>query len=332
MMDWQQINEMIASSSHILLTSHENPDGDGLGSAVAMYHHLREKGKECRIINCSQLPEEYDFLNHDNIIEMYVAEEHDEWLRNCNLAIIFDVGAFKRLRGIKDAIDRYDIKTMNIDHHPHPDDHPFTINVVDTNAAATGVMVYDYLKEYREKPLTKNICEGIYTAVMTDTGSFRYSNTNAKCHEIAIESLNMGVETSKIYQRVYETKPQSSIRLLARVIDNVTFESGGELAWFSIDQNMLDASDASSKDVNGFTDFVRSIKGVEVAVMIFENGSDVCRINFRSKGKYTINDVAIHFGGGGHKFAAGAVIEGNKETIIPQVISETKASLERQAA
>ena len=116
MMDWQQINEMIASSSRILLTSHENPDGDGLGSAVAMYHHLREKGKECRIINCSQLPEEYDFLNHDSIIEMYAAEEHDEWLRNCDLAIIFDVGAFRRLRGIKDAIDRYDIKIIGTEY------------------------------------------------------------------------------------------------------------------------------------------------------------------------------------------------------------------------
>ncbi len=332
MIDWQHINEMIAASDQILLTSHENPDGDGLGSAVAMYHHLREEGKDCRIINCSQLPEEYDFLNHDSMIEMYTAAEHDEWLQDCDLAIIFDVGAFKRLRGIKDAIDKYDIKTMNIDHHPHPKDHPFTLNVVDTHAAATGAMVFDYLKEYREKPLTKKICAGIYTAVMTDTGSFRYSNTNAKCHEIAIECLNTGVETSKIYQRVYETKPQSSIRLLARVIDNVTFESGGKLAWFSIDQKMLAAADADSKDVNGFTDFIRTIKGVEVAVMVFENGNDVCRINFRSKGKYVINDVAKHFGGGGHKYAAGAVIAGNKETIIPQVISETKASLEKQAA
>jgi len=331
MIDWQQVNAMIAASDRIILTSHENPDGDGLGSEVAIYHHLREEGKDCRIINCSDLPDEYDFLNSDNIIEMYSIDKHDDWVKDCDLAIIFDVGAFNRIRDIKNAIDKYNIKTLNIDHHPHPEDHPFTLNVVDVQAAATGVMVYDYLKEYRQNPLTKKICEGIYTAVMTDTGNFRHSNTNAKCHEIAIECLKKGVETSKIYQRVYETKPQSSIRLLARVIDNVTFESGGELAWFLIDQKMLDAADATSKDVDGFTDFVRSIKGVEVAVMIFENGSDVCRINFRSKGKYVINDVAIHFGGGGHKFAAGAVIKGNKESIIPLVISKTKASLEKQA-
>ncbi len=330
-MEWQQINEMIIVSERILLTTHENPDGDGLGSASAMYYHLQEVGKECRIINCSDLPVEYDFLNQNIIFELYDVKEHDEWLEKCDLAIIFDVGDFKRVRGIKDAINRNEIKTINIDHHPHSDDHPFSLNVVDTNAAATGAIVFDYLKMARKKPMTKNMCEGLYTAIMTDTGSFRYSNTDAKCHEIAIECLKAGVETSRIYQRVYETKPQGGVRLLARVIDNITFDSGGELAWFWIDQKMLDAADASSKDVDGFTDFVRSIKGVEVAVMVFENGSDTCRLNFRSKGKYAINDVANHFGGGGHRFAAGAIVKGNKETIIPLVVTETKASLEEQS-
>ncbi len=330
-MEWQQINEMIIASERILLTTHENPDGDGLGSASAMYYHLQEVGKECRIINCSDLPVEYDFLNQNKIFELYDVKEHDEWLEKCDLAIIFDVGDFKRVRGIKDAINRNEIKTINIDHHPHSDDHPFSLNVVDTNAAATGAIVFDYLKMARKKPMTKNMCEGLYTAIMTDTGSFRYSNTDAKCHEIAIECLKAGVETSRIYQRVYETKPQGGVRLLARVIDNITFDSGGELAWFWIDQKMLDAADASSKDVDGFTDFVRSIKGVEVAVMVFENGSDTCRLNFRSKGKYAINDVAKYFGGGGHRFAAGAIVKGNKETIIPLVVTETKASLEEQS-
>ena len=330
-MEWQQINEMIIASERILLTTHENPDGDGLGSASAMYYHLQEVGKECRIINCSDLPVEYDFLNQNIIFELYDVKEHDEWLEKCDLAIIFDVGDFKRVRGIKDAINRNEIKTINIDHHPHSDDHPFSLNVVDTNAAATGAIVFDYLKMARKKPMTKNMCEGLYTAIMTDTGSFRYSNTDAKCHEIAIECLKAGVETSRIYQRVYETKPQGGVRLLARVIDNITFDSSGELAWFSIDQKMLEAANASSKDVDGFTDFVRSIKGVEVAVMVFENGTNSCRINFRSKGKYAINDVANHFGGGGHRFAAGAIVKGNKETIIPLVVTETKASLEEQS-
>ncbi|MCH7762132.1 MAG: bifunctional oligoribonuclease/PAP phosphatase NrnA [Candidatus Marinimicrobia bacterium] len=330
-MNWKNVNKIIGESKRILLTSHENPDGDGLGSASAMYYHLREEGIDCKIINCSDFPEEFDFLNTEEIFELYHSDKHDEWLRTCDLAIIFDVGDFKRLRKIKDVIEKYNINTMNIDHHPHPDDHPFTYNIVDVKAAATGAMIFEYFKQYRHKPLTKNICEGIYTAVMTDTGSFRYSNTDETCHEIAIVCLAAGVDTSKIYQNVYESKPQSSVRLLARVIDNVTFENDGIFAWFTIDKTMLDAAGATPADVDGFTDFVRTIKGVEVSAMVFENGNETCRINFRSKGKYTVNDVAKAMGGGGHKFAAGAIVHGNKETIIPQVVKAVKASLKRQS-
>ena len=152
-MEWQQINEMIIASERILLTTHENPDGDGLGSASTMYYHLQEEGKECRIINCSDLPVEYDFLNQNKIFELYDVKEHDKWLEKCDLAIIFDVGDFKRVRGIKDTINRNEIITINIDHHPHSEDHPFTLNVVDTNAAATGAIIFDYLKMARKKQL-----------------------------------------------------------------------------------------------------------------------------------------------------------------------------------
>jgi phosphoesterase RecJ-like protein len=330
-MDWKNINKIISASKRILLTTHENPDGDGLGSASAMYYHLREESIDCRIINYSVLPGEYNFLNKDQIFELYNSDKHNEWLRQCDLAIIFDVGDFKRLRKIKDSIEKYNIKTMNIDHHPHPDNHPFTYNIVDIKSAATGSMLFEYFKQYRSRPLTKNICEGIYTAVMTDTGSFRYSNTDKTCHEIAIACLTAGVDTSKIYQNVYESKPQSSVRLLGKIIDNLTFENDGIFAWFMIDKTMLDSAGATPADVDGFTDFVRTIKGVEVSVMIFENGSDTYRINFRSKGKYTVNDVAKSMGGGGHKFAAGAIVQGDKKTIIPQVVKAVKASLKKQS-
>ncbi|MFQ6676908.1 MAG: bifunctional oligoribonuclease/PAP phosphatase NrnA [Fidelibacterota bacterium] len=331
-MNWNKVNELISGATRILLTSHENPDGDGLGSSSALYYHLLEEGKECKIINYSDFPAEYYYLNKDQIFETYHSNKHDKWLKNCDLAIIFDVGDFNRLRKIKDIIEKFGIKTLNIDHHPHPTNHPFTINIVDTNAAATGSMIYEYFQQFRQRPITKKIGEGIYTAVMTDTGSFRYSNTNEACHEIAIACLAAGVDTSKIYQNVYESKPQSSVRLLARVIDNVRFENDGIFAWFTIDKSMLDSVGATSADVDGFTDFVRTIKGVEVSMMIFENGADTCRLNFRSKGTYAVNDVAIAMGGGGHKFAAGAIVRGKKETVIPQVVGAVKASLRRQSA
>ena len=203
MINWKHINNYIKEADTILLTMHENPDGDGLGSATAMYYYLKEIKKDCRILNVSLVPVEYDFLNKDDIIETYDPDVHNSWISTVDLAIIFDVGDYKRIRELKTQIKDNKIKTLNIDHHPHPKDHPFTYNVVDLNAASTGDMVYDYIKSVRDGNISKLMAKGIYTAVMTDTGCFRYSNTNTHCHDIAIECLEVGVNTTNIYQLIY---------------------------------------------------------------------------------------------------------------------------------
>ena len=187
-------------------------------------------------------------------------------------------------------------------------------------------MVYDYLKSINAE-LNKSMAEGIYTAVMTDTGSFRHSNTNEKCHQIAIESLNHGVDNTKIYQSIYENRSPEQINLLAKILKNLDYDLDGRLAWFIIDQKMLIESGAKNKDVDGFTDFVRTIKGVEVAIMFFEIEKNIFRVNFRSKGKYKINDIAKTLGGGGHAFASGAMLKSNLKDTINKVVSVTKNSL-----
>ena len=128
--EWNKVDEVISAAKKIFLTTHENPDGDGLGSEVALYHHLIEIGKEVKIINCSPTPEIYDFLNLDNCIETFKQASHLEWIKNADLAIVFDVGDFKRVREIKSLINEHDIPVMNIDHHPHPDNHGFSYNIV----------------------------------------------------------------------------------------------------------------------------------------------------------------------------------------------------------
>ena len=236
MIDWNQINNYISEAKTILLTMHENPDGDGLGSATAMYHYLKEIDKDCRIIQVSQLPYEFYYLNDGDIIETYDLDLHSKWIAEVDLVIIFDVGDFKRIRGIKDQIKQHNIATLNIDHHPHSEDHPFTYNVVDLQAASTGDMVYDYIKTVREGKITKPMAEGIYTAVMTDTGCFRYSNTDSHCHNIAIECIEVGVDTSGIYQRIYESSSQARVALLGRILRDIHYELDGEFAWFVIDR------------------------------------------------------------------------------------------------
>ena len=329
--DWHQVHNVIDAAQRIMLTTHENPDGDGLGSEVALFHHLREIGKDARIINYSSLPDEYSFLGGDDIFETFNKNKQLDWLKKVELVIIFDVGDFNRVRNIKDVIEQYKLKTMNLDHHPHPEDHPFTHNVVNTDAAATGCMVFDYLQIVRSEPLTKAICEGIYTAVMTDTGCFRYSNTDSKSHTIAMECLDKGVNTHEIYQLVYENSSKARVSLLGNILTTLNYELEGQLAWFIITQDMMRQASASSSDVDGFSDFVRTIKGVEVALMIYEQSYESCRINFRSKGKFRVSDIAKALGGGGHAFAAGSVIEGSLADLKEKVVKLTKQMIMKQA-
>ena len=331
MIDWNHINHYISEAETILLTMHENPDGDGLGSATAMYHYLKEVDKDCRIIQVSKLPLEYHYLNAGDIIETYDLDRHGKWIENVDLVIIFDVGDFKRIRAIKDQIEQHNIATLNIDHHPHPEDHPFTHSVVDLKAASTGDMVYDYIKTVRSGNITKAMAEGIYTAVMTDTGCFRYSNTNSHCHNIAIECIEVGVDTTSLYQRIYESSSHARVALLGKILRAIHYELDGVFAWFVIDQKMMDDAKATNADVEGFSDFVRTIRGVEVAMMVLENADGSCRLNFRSKGKYIINGVASELGGGGHKFAAGAIVNESIETLLLSAVGKTKSAIITQS-
>ena len=331
MIDWNHINHYISEAETILLTMHENPDGDGLGSATAMYHYLKEVDKECRIIQVSKLPLEYHYLNAGDIIETYDLDRHGKWIAKVDLVIIFDVGDFKRIREIKDQIEQHNIATLNIDHHPHPEDHPFTHSVVDLKAASTGDMVYDYIKTVRNGNITKAMAEGIYTAVMTDTGCFRYSNTNSHCHNIAIECIEVGVDTTSLYQRIYESSSHARVALLGKILRAIQYELDGVFAWFVIDQKMMDDAKATNADVEGFSDFVRTIRGVEVAMMVLENADGSCRLNFRSKGKYIINGVASELGGGGHKFAAGAIVNEPLETLLLSAVGKTRSAIITQS-
>ena len=263
--------------------------------------------------------------------DVYKRQRHGKWIEKVDLVIIFDVGDFKRIRAIKDQIEQHNIATLNIDHHPHPEDHPFTHSVVDLKAASTGDMVYDYIKTVRNGNITKAMAEGIYTAVMTDTGCFRYSNTNSHCHNIAIECIEVGVDTTSLYQRIYESSSHARVALLGKILRAIHYELDGVFAWFVIDQKMMDDAKATNADVEGFSDFVRTIRGVEVAMMVLENADGSCRLNFRSKGKYIINGVASELGGGGHKFAAGAIVNESIDTLLLSAVGKTRSAIIAQS-
>ena len=169
-------------------------------------------------------------------------------------------------------------------------------------------------------PWDIKISNALYAALMTDTGSFRYNNTTSSVHDMASELLSFGVKPYDIYVEFYEKRSLSQLRLFSYVLKNIKFEESNSICYCIINKNSFVQTDSKISDVDGFTEFLRTIDGVELSFLITEQEDGVYRVNFRSKGKFTVNDVATKFGGGGHKFAAGCKVSNSNVLDIEKKI------------
>lgn len=316
--NYSKIEQIISENEKIFISTHINPDGDSIGSAFAMYHYLKKLGKDCRIINHSEVPLVYSFLNEKEIFNE-ISDENIAFIKNADLGIILDIGDFYRLGEVANIIESTTVETINIDHHPLTENDFFTHNFINLDASSVGEILYSYFSSLGSDIIDKEMMLGIYSAVLTDTGSFRFSNTNQLSHEIAVDAIKMGINISEIYQNIYENSSVSRIKLLGNVIQKLNFDCNGELLWFSLNNDMVKEVDGTNQDFDGFTDFFRGIQGVEIALMLYDLKGKV-RLSFRSKGKYKVNNVAKKMGGGGHPFAAAALVDGEFSDVKSTVL------------
>ena len=316
--NYSKIEQIISENEKIFISTHINPDGDSLGSAFAMYHYLKKIGKDCRIINHSEVPLVYSFLNEKEIFNE-ISDENIAFIKNADLGIILDIGDFYRLGEVANIIESNTVETINIDHHPLTENDFFTHNFINLDASSVGEILYSYFSSLGSDIIDREMMLGIYSAVLTDTGSFRFSNTNQLSHEIAVDAIKMGINISEIYQNIYENSSVSRIKLLGNVIQKLNFDCNGELLWFSLNNDMVKEVDGTNQDFDGFTDFFRGIQGVEIALMLYDLKGKV-RLSFRSKGKYKVNNVAKKMGGGGHPFAAAALVDGEFSDVKSTVL------------
>tara|TARA_A100001011_G_scaffold383316_1_gene454364 strand:+ start:18 stop:851 length:834 start_codon:yes stop_codon:yes gene_type:complete len=264
----------------------------------------------------------YNFIDPENIINLYDSK-FDEWLNSIDLAIIFDIGDYRRLKEIFPLIKSCKNK-INIDHHESRNESFFSFEYIDLKAPATGYMVWEYLNKYNTSSLNDiKVANALYAAIITDTGSFRYSNTNPKTHQIASQLLSAGVIPNQIYQNVYENKTYGQIKLLSLVINKLKYECNKKVCYVVISKEYLEQCNANLSDTDGLSEFLRSIKGVEVSFVLTELKTDYYKMNLRSRGKYIINDIAEKFEGGGHPLASGAKIKTvDFDKVISKIVNE----------
>ena len=233
----------------------------------------------------------------------------DQWLEKLDLAIIFDIGDHRRTGEIGTKVYGNCI-VASIDHHPAREDHPYKLNIVDASSPATGYMIWKYFQHisFANSKLPIKVANALYASVVTDTASFKYQSTTADTHYMAAHMLESGVDGYDIQRNILETRKMSYIKLMGFVIDTLQYSSNGKVIWTVITQEMIHSADGTEEDVDGFPEFIRMIEGVEISFMILETSDGSHRISLRSSGNYSVNDVANYFDGGGHKFAAGALI------------------------
>ncbi|MDD5285786.1 MAG: bifunctional oligoribonuclease/PAP phosphatase NrnA [Desulfuromonadaceae bacterium] len=314
----QKIVEVVRANSSFLLTTHEGPDGDAVGSSLALASFLRRIGKQVTVYLQDPVPELYTFLPAADSVLSHIPD------KNYDVAFVLDVGGKNRAGKEFCNFSRV-TTTINLDHHLGCDNFG-DYNLVDTQAAATGILIYRIAQAFGYSFDSETaLC--IYVAVITDTGSFRYSNANREAFSVAGEMIEHGVNAWSVAEQLYENQPQKRLELLARCLPTLEVFKDGMAASVTVTLDMYRATGADAELTDGFVNYPRSIRGVEVAIFFRQLEEKKFKIGFRSKGKINVAAFSTVLGGGGHHNAAGCTVEGTLDEVKNRVYAIVEAAL-----
>ena len=304
------------------IVGHIRPDGDCVGSQLGLTLALRAEGKQVRCWNEDKIPQKYEFLDPDHVIEKPKAG------LQFDCVIATDAASFERLGAVGPCIATRKV-FISIDHHESNTRYA-DINWVSPREPSTGELIYRLLKIARW-PVTQQIADCLFTAVSTDTGSFQYPTTRPGTYHVAGELVRRGANLARICDEVYQSYPLSRARLLRHVYSHFRLTHQNQIAYFWLKKADFVRTGAESADSEGLIDHIRAIAPVEVAIVFEEIEPELTRVSFRSKtARVNVNEVAAQFGGGGHPAAAGARIPGRPLAVQRSVIAAVKRALKKQ--
>lgn len=320
----EQVAAELRSRQRFLLTAHEGPDGDALGSLLGLHHLLTQLGKDSVMFMAAKefpLPIEYRFLALEEVF-------HEPPVDMADRTVVFlDCGNIDRMP--VDFLSEDGNLVINIDHH-HDNTLFGDLNLVDVEASCTAEIVYE-LAVCLGAEITPEIASALYVGLVTDTGKFMYENTNARTHRIAAELIEAGVVVDETYRRLYEHVPIEKLRLVSRALDGIQHHCDGLLILAYITAADYEASGAGEEMTEGLIDFLRSVEGGKVAALIRDlgdRGSAARKVSLRSSdGEVDVSAIARKHGGGGHKRAAGFSTDLELDELVPFICGEVTAQL-----
>jgi len=324
-----EVAALIAPGKRICLTTHVNPDGDGLGSEVAMVHLLRALGAQVSITNPTPTPTRFAFLLAD-IADVDRSQQAVKELRRADLIIVLDIADLSRLGALGETVRERAVPVACIDHHVSPGTLPPGPRFVDATAAATGELIY-LLAQELGWPVTPSAAHALYVALVTDTGGFRFSNTRPRTLRVAADLLEAGVDPEQVYLDVYAGAPAGRPRLLAEVLQTLVVEDDVGLAWVTVPPGALERHGVDPDDLDGVVEHARSIRGVRLALLFREMSGSRIKVSLRSVGDVNVATLAREFGGGGHAKASGVAIQGTLAEVQAKVLAAARNYLVTQS-
>jgi phosphoesterase RecJ-like protein len=322
-LDWTPFVDLVRRHQRFVLTTHIRPDGDGLGSMLALADVLAQQGKTVQMTVASTLPPRYDFLDPEKRIRRFAPP--GEAYRDAQAAIVLDTGTWNQLGDFGNFLRTLAVSKIVIDHHPTQDDLG-ALRLVDTGAEATGRLVFDAVTALGG-PLTPKAARCLFVALAMDTGWFRHSNTTPATFTLAAELVGAGAQPTTAYEYLFERSTLGRLKLTGLVLERLQTALGGKAAYTEIRRADYETTGALPQDSEDLVNYTRSIAGVEVGLLFMEQPRGGVKVSFRSQERVDVRKLAEQFGGGGHRLASGAILDGSLEDARTRVLASVAAAL-----
>lgn len=319
----QLCHRVLLESENLIICTHEKPDGDAIGSSLALYKYAISLGKKAKIILNNPAPPNLEFLPGAERMIVYKKSRDLHLFDEADTIFILDVNDIPRMNDVGQVIMKSGKKKVIIDHHVKPQDFG-DVNCIDSTATATGEILYKFFQINDKAALTKEIAECLYVSILMDTGSFRFDRTDSEAHRIVAGLIDLGADPSMLYDKIYNNRSLNSMCLEGLVRSTAGLHFGGKFCTMLVRRKFFEETGTTKYDTEGFVEGQLSIKGVEAGVLITQTtDNDEIRLSFRSK-TISVRDIAMKFGGGGHRHAAGGriydcTIDEAKEIVLKTV-------------
>ncbi len=314
--------------NRILLTTHENPDGDGVGASIALAAHLKSSGKEARIVVTPGLPENLRFLDPEGWIEAFEPEgAHLDLAGWPDAWLLIDASEPHRMGALFPVYEATQAERACLDHHLKDAPKGFDAEFTDPTASASTELIYDLVRPRIGCDLPPVMAQAIYAGLVSDTGNFRHSNSTPKIHHAAADLIAQGVHPARTFNALYQTATPVKLRLFGRAMGGLQLRGDGRFAYVSVTRADLAACGATHEDLDELVEEPRKLKGVEVAALFSETADGRAKVSLRSRERVDVNAVCRQFGGGGHRLASGAKVAQPLEAFIFQVEAAVMAQI-----